>query len=148
MIGTRSRSVAAPRRERTFVTFVLMLSVALTGGWLLTGHASAPDSGLLQLDVLSLHEKVSGVEPVGGRPTMVVLACSGRSRLPSRYGVVVHTRGDPDFSALARALALPRALDCQAGYVLVDPAGFVRYRSYDAGWSRHTDEQSILLDAL
>jgi hypothetical protein len=148
MIGTGDRRVDTPRRERAFVWSVLVLAVALAAGWLGTGHAAGPDGGLLQVDVLSLHEKVPGVVPVGGRPTMVVLACSGTSPLPSRYGVVVHTRREPGFSQLARRLALSRADDCRAGYVLVDRAGFVRYRTYDPGWVRHTNEQSILLDAL
>ncbi|MFN2523440.1 MAG: hypothetical protein ABR614_09050 [Mycobacteriales bacterium] len=141
-------SGGAPRRDAWIVGFVLALGVLLTAGWFATGHASAPDSGLLQLDVLSLHERVPGVAAVDGKPTMVVLACSGRSELPPAYGVVVHRPSEPVFAGLAEALALPRAVDCSAGYALVDPAGFVRYRSYDAGWAGHTDEQSILLDAL
>jgi hypothetical protein len=136
------------RRDAPVVAAVVGLGVLLTAGWFATGHASAPDSGLLQIDVLSLHERVPGVQPVDGKPTMVVLACSGRSPLPGKYGVVVHRPAEPGFRALATALALPRATGCHAGYALVDPAGFVRYRSYDSGWVKHTDEQSILLDAL
>jgi hypothetical protein len=141
-------SGGAPRRDARIVAFVLGLGVLLTAGWFATGHPSAPDHGLLQIDVLSLHERVPGVAAVGGRRTMVVLACSGRSQLPSSYGVVVHRPAEPGFGALARALALPRARSCHAGYALVDPAGYVRYRSYDPGWQAHTDEQQILLDAL
>lgn len=148
MIGARSSDRVAPRRERQFVAFVQVLAVSLGALWLATGHGSAPDGGLQQLDVLSLHERVAGVAPVDERPTMVVLACSGRSTLAPAYGVVVHTQREPGFSELARRLALPRADDCRAGYVLVDREGFVRYRTYDPGWARHADEQSVLLDAL
>ncbi|MCU1672029.1 MAG: hypothetical protein JWN77_142 [Frankiales bacterium] len=141
-------SGGAPRRDARIVGFVLVLGVLLTAGWFATGHASAPDRGLQQIDVLSLHERVPGVEAVRSKPTMVVLACSGSPQLPERYGVVVHRRRDPGYHDLARALALPDARDCRAGYALVDPAGFVRYRSYDPGWAAHSDEQSVLLDAL
>ena len=141
-------SGGAPRRDARIVGFVLGLGVLLTAGWFATGNESAPDKGLLQIDVLSLHERVPGVDPVDGKPTMVVLACGGSSKLPERYGVVVHRHSDPGYADLARALALPEAEDCRAGYALVDAAGFVRYRSYDPGWVEHTDEQSILLDAL
>lgn len=141
-------SGGAPRRDARIVGFVLALGVLLTAGWFATGHDSAPDHGLLQLDVLSLHERVPGVEPVDGKPTMVVLACRGSSELPPAYGVVVHRPSEPAFAGLAAALALPRARSCEAGYALVDRAGFVRYRSYDPGWASHTDEQQILLDAL
>ena len=123
------------------------LSAALVVGWLATGHASAPDDGLLQLDVLSLRERVPGVEPVDGRPTMIVATCPRAPtapRLLSReYGLVVSTD-----AALAERLALPAAARCQSGYVLVDPEGFVRYRSYDPGWARHPQEQEILLENL
>ncbi|GAC1327912.1 MAG: hypothetical protein NVSMB13_14600 [Mycobacteriales bacterium] len=148
MIGADGSDRAAPRRERRFVAFVQVGAVLMVIGWLATGHAAAPDGGLQQVDVLSLHEQVAGVVPVHGRPTMVVLACTGTSSLPARYGVVVHRRAEPGFTDLARRLALPRASGCVAGYALVDRAGFVRYRSYDPGWARHSDEQSILLDAL
>lgn len=127
--------------------------LGLLAGWFATGHVSAPDNGLLQLDILSLHQKVPGVTAVDGRPTMVVLA--GRCPphppplLPSRYGLVIHEPGEPGYDALARELALPAAARrCQPGYVLVDRAGYVRYRSYDPGWPEHSDEQSILLDAM
>ena len=132
------------------VAFVLGLGLALAGGWLASGRASAPDDGLLQIDVLTLRETVPGVVPVDGKPTMIVLACGPeRSLLPERYGVVVHLPSEAAYDGLARALALPEAARrCQPGYALVDREGFVRYRSYDPGWAKHADEQSILLDAL
>jgi hypothetical protein len=131
------------------VLAVQAASVALVAGWFATGHASAPDSGLLQLDVLSLHERVPGVDAVGGRPTMVVAAgqgCAdaGPRRLDARYGLVVSS--DPD---LARRLALPAAaVGCSPGYVLLTGDGVVRYRSYDPGWAAHAQEQEILLENL
>ena len=130
---------------------VQALSVALVVGWFATGHASAPDHGLQQIDLLMLHERVPGGEAVDGRPTMVVAA--GDCDVPppeevaldlARYGLVVST--DP---ALARRLALPRAATgCEPGYVLVSGDGVVRYRTYDPGWADHGFEQSVLLDAI
>lgn len=129
------------------VVALLATCVVLTGGWFGTGHASAPDGGLLQLDVLSLSERVPGVEPADGRPTLLLLTCPARLPAPRTlspaYGFAVST--DPD---LARRLALPRAVTCSDGYVLVDAAGLVRYRSYDPGWPAHAEEQEILLEHL
>ena len=144
---------ATSRRDSLLVGLLLGLCAALLAGWFATGHASAPDDGLLQIDVLSLHERVAGVEPVDGRPTMVVLAgrcpVARSASLGPAYGVVVHRAGDPGYADLTRRLALPQARDrCVPGYVLVDPAGFVRYRTYDPGWHAHAQEQEILLDAL
>ena len=126
---------------------LLATCVGLTAGWFATGNASAPDDGLLQLDVLSLSERVPGLEPVGGRPTMVVLTCERDAAAPRTlspaYGFAVST--DP---ALARRVALPGATACEDGYVLLDAAGLVRYRSYDPGWPQHAEEQEILLEHL
>ncbi len=125
---------------------VQALAVALVAGWFATGHASAPDDGLLQVDVLSLSERVPGLTAVDGRPTMVVVQCgpTPERRLDEAYGLVVST--DP---ALAERLALPRAVeDCQAGYVLLDGDSVVRYRSYDPGWLDHSFEQEVLLEHL
>lgn len=127
------------------------LSVALVVGWFATGHASAPDHGLQQIDLLMLGERVPGVEAVDGRPTMVVVVGECEVPPPSqidldleRYGLVVST--DPE---LARRLALPRAATgCEPGYVLVSGDGVVRYRTYDPGWADHGFEQSVLLDAI
>ena len=125
---------------------VQALATALVAGWFATGHASAPDDGLLQLDVLSLSERVPGVSAVDGRPTMVVVQCAPapERRLDAAYGLVVSQ--DP---VLAQRLALPRAVaDCQAGYALLDGASVVRYRSYDPGWPEHSFEQEVLLEHL
>lgn len=126
---------------------VQALAVVLTAGWFAAGHASAPDAGLQQLDILSLSERVPGVVAVDGRPTMVVLTCP--ARVPDRrgldpsYGLVVST--DP---ALAARLSLPRAAQCQAGYVLLDGDSLVRYRTYDPSWLEHSFEQEVLLEHL
>lgn len=141
--------VARPvRRDVGTVLAVQVAALALVAGWFATGHASAPDAGLLQLDVLSLHEQVPGLAAVDGRPTMVVMTCprapSAPRRLDPRYGLVVSTD-----AALARRLALPLATsECQAGYVLLDGASVVRYRSYDPGWPDHAAEQQVLLENL
>ena len=136
-----------PRGVRTVVG-LQAVAVALVAGWFATGHASAPDAGLLQLDVLSLSERVPGVEAVDGRPTMVVVTCPSLPRtsrgLDPAYGLVVSTE-----PALAARLALPRATTaCQPGYVLLDGASVVRYRSYDPGWQDHAFEQGELLEHL
>ncbi len=126
---------------------VQVAGVVLVAGWSAAGHASAPDAGLQQLDVLSLSERVPGTAAVGGRPTMVVVTCP--ARLPDRreldpsYGLVIST--DP---ALAVRLALPRAAQCQAGYVLLDGDYLLRYRTYDPSWLEHSFEQEVLLGHL
>lgn len=129
------------------VVALMTACTALTAGWFATGNPSAPDQGLLQLDVLSLSERVPGLEPVDGRPTMVVFTCPAippRARtLDPAYGLVVSTDAE-----LARRVALPGAAACRDGYVLLDAAGLVRYRSYDPGWPQHAQEQEILLEDL
>ena len=129
------------------VLAVQALSVVLVAGWFATGHASAPDAGLHQLDVLSLNERVPGLQADGGRPTMVVVTCDGRydRQLDERYGL--YLIADP---VLARRLALPLALrpQCQDGYVLLDGQSRVRYRTYDPGWRDHAFEQEVLLGHL
>ena len=139
-----------PTRRRYGTAAVVALQVAclaLVAGWFATGHASAPDDALLQIDVLSLSEHVPGLSAVDGRPTMVVVTCPSAPPRPRRldpvYGLVVST--DP---TLARTLALPEATSCKDGYVLLDGAGTVRYRSYDPGWPQHAQEQEILLENL
>lgn len=136
------------RRDVRLVLAVQALAAALVAGWFATGHASAPDDGLLQLDILSLSERVPGAVAVDGRPTMLVLTCTERPvperRLDEAYGLVVST--DP---ALAQRLALPLATaECQAGYVLLDAGSVVRYRTYDPGWADHSFEQQVLLEHL
>jgi hypothetical protein len=136
-----------PPHGVVLVLLVQALACGLVAGWFARGHASAPDAGLVQLDVLSLSEPVAGVAAVDGRPTMVVLTCPelvpDRRTLDPAYGLVVST--DP---ALARSLALPRAPQCQPGYVLLDAASHVRYRTYDPSWLDHAFEQEVLLEHL
>ena len=129
------------------VIAVQVLATALVLGWFATGHASAPDAGLHQLDILSLSERVPGVEAVDGKPTMIVVTCARevpeRRELSEEYGLVVSTD-----TTLARQLTLPRAAQCQAGYVLLDRDSLVRYRTYDPGWLDHAFEQEVLLEHL
>jgi len=57
-------------------------------------------------------------------------------------------RGDPG-GELAARLALGRATaGCHPGYVVMDPRGVVRYRTYDDNWQRHGGEQLTLLRAV
>ena len=139
--------MTAARRDVAVVLALQAVATALVVGWFATGHASAPDDGLLQVDVLSLSERVPGVEAVGGRPTMVVVQCGPppeQRELDEAYGLVVS-----DDAVLAERLALPRAVaDCQPGYVLLDGDSSVRYRSYDPGWPDHSFEQEVLLGHL
>jgi hypothetical protein len=133
------------------VVAVMVLSIGLVTGWLLTGNPSAPDGGLQQIDMITLEERVPGVDAVGGRPTMVVVTgqrCPSRPpeprRLDERFGLVV----SPD-AGLARRLALPKAAEgCTPGYVLLDGDSHVRYRTYDPRWPAHDEEQEILLEAI
>ena len=135
-----------------------LVVTALVIGWFATGHSSAPDAGLQQLDVLSLHERVPGLTV--DRPTMVVSV----STCPHEARVAVARHGTPEGlplsydlrlldpvrdSALVRALALDRSLTrCQPGYALVDAAGYVRYRTYDVQLADHAAEQRVLLAAM
>ena len=143
-------TAAAPRQARRDVRVVLGVqaaATALVAGWFATGHASAPDAGLHQLDVLSLDEQVPGLSAVDGRPTLVAVTCDRgtRGELDPAYGQLLVD--DPD---LARRLALPRAVapQCLDGYVLLDGASRVRYRTYDPGWRDHAFEQEVLLEHL
>ena len=147
MVAVLPSRVREARRGVLLVVAVQVTAVVLVGGWFAAGHASAPDAGLQQLDVLSLSERVDGVTAVEGRPTMVVVTCPaqlpGRRALDPSFGLVVST--DP---ALAVRLALPRAVQCQAGYVLLDADSLVRYRTYDPNWLHHSFEQEVLLGHL
>ena len=136
-------------RGVALVLAVQALGTALVVGWLGSGRPGAPDAGLQQLDLLMLSERVPGVEPVDGRPTMLVVTSPecpdpGPRRLDARYGLVVST--DP---VLADRLALPAAArGCSPGYVLMDGSGVLRYRTYDPGWPEHDQEQEILLESI
>ena len=147
MISRELRFAREARRGVLLVIAVQALSVALVVGWFAAGHASAPDRGLQQLDLISLDEVVPGLTAVDGRPTMVVVTCARevpeRRELDASYGLVVSTD-----ATLARRLALPRAVQCQAGYVLLDEDSRVRYRTYDPGWVDHSFEQEVLLAHL
>lgn len=147
MLSALANRAREARRGVLLVLAVQVTGVVLVTGWFAAGHASAPDAGLVQLDVLSLSERVAGVAAVDGRPTMVVVTCPaqlpGRRTLDPSYGLVVSTD-----RALAERLALPRAAQCQAGYVLLDGASQVRYRTYDPSWLEHAFEQEVLLEHL
>lgn len=148
--------MALPRRA-ALVLGAQAVVLALVVGWFATGHDSAPDGGLRQLDALTLHERVPGAGAIDGRPTLLLApsTCPAQGRLLlHRYGTRagvprdfrVGVLRDP---AVVRALALGRSLTgCLPGYALVDGAGFVRYRSYDPGLGSHADEQRVLLEHL
>lgn len=59
------------------VVGVQLVAAGLVAGWFATGHASAPDHGLQQIDLLMLDERVPGVEPVDG---YVLVSLEGRVR--------------------------------------------------------------------
>ena len=73
------------------VVSVQALVVVLVLAWFETGHASAPDGGLQQLDILVVHEQVPGLTPVGGRPAIV---CTG-GRCPQPGRLAVARRNEP-----------------------------------------------------
>jgi hypothetical protein len=78
---------------------------------------------------------------------MVVVTCPAEAlaspvRDPA-YRLVVSTD-----AGLAERLALSRAGQCQAGYVLLDAESLVRYRTYDDDWVDHAFEQEVLLGHL
>lgn len=140
----------APRQARRDVRVVLLVqavATVLVAGWFAVGHASAPDGGLHQLDVLSLSEAVPGLSAVDGRPTLVAVTCDVSTRSPLDPAFGLRLVDDP---ALARRLALPRAVapTCTDGYVLLDGRSRVRYRTYDPGWREHAFEQEVLLEHL
>lgn len=148
MVGRQAGRQWTPRRGTAVVIAVQVTATAMVVGWLAGPGESRPDDGLLQIDVLTLSEPVQGVEPVDGRPTMVVLTCPREQRGPvaldASYGLVVSTD-----RALAERVRLPDAVSaCRSGYVLVDADGLVRYRTYDPGWRDHAQEQEILLEHL
>lgn len=153
MVAPDGPSDGQPRRPRgvLLVLAVQAASALLVAGWFVTGHASAPDAGLLQIALLSLDEPVPGLSAVDGRPTMVVLTGQGcppqvgrQRHLDARYGLIL----SPD-RELARRLSLPYAAErCQPGYVLLDADSNVRYRTYDPAWAEHAQEQEILLENL
>ena len=162
----------SPGRPRgvPLVLSLQALVVALVVAWFATGHASAPDGGLQQLDVLVVHERVPGLAPVSGRPTIVFTAgrCPGPGRLavarrnePGHLGpaYAMAVLGGPPLAGavvvpdpggrLTGLLALGQSLSrCQPGYALVDGAGFVRYRTYDPHPEDHAAEESVLLENL
>ena len=147
MVHSVGRLLREARRGVLLVLALQLLCVTLVAGWFAAGHASAPDAGLTQLDVLSLSERVPGLRADAGRPTMVVITCDGRYErtLDERYGL--YLVAEPE---LARRLALPLAVrpTCQDGYVLLDGQSRVRYRTYDPGWREHSFEQEVLLGHL
>lgn len=148
--------MAQPRRT-ALVLGTQALVAALVAGWFATGHTSAPDHGLQQVDALTLHQRVPGAAAVGGRPTLLVAP----SLCPAQADLLLRRRGTPaglpptfgvavlHDPVVVKALALDRSLTrCLPGYALVDAAGYVRYRSYDPGLGTHADEQRVLLEAL
>lgn len=175
--GGREAGVARrPVRRLAGLVAAQALALALVAAYFLTGGAMAPDGGLQQLGLLSLNERVAGLEGTGraalvvapgvGADCVAKVAEASRRRdralgVPSAYDVVVLRRdasgeapaglrvvADPD-GRITRALALSRALaGCQPGYAVLDAGGVVRYRTYDDNWQRHGGEQMTLLLAV
>lgn len=112
-----------------------------------TGPLAVPRCAALARRLLAGRGRPSGLP----RRFSLVLLVPGTGRAqpavdPSGGATVI--RADPS-GRLAESLALPRAASrCEPGYAVVDPAGYVRYRSYDPGYPDHSQEQGILLDAV
>jgi hypothetical protein len=69
MVRTLLRRAGRPPRGVGLVLLVQAVASGLVVGWFATGHASAPDAGLLQIDVLSLSSLCPGLAAVDERPT-------------------------------------------------------------------------------
>lgn len=133
--------MTAPRTSALRVLAFNAAIVLALSTYVLTGGSLAPDFGLQQLDMITLDERVPGVEGVDALPTLFVLAGSSEATLCARQllvaaqrrgqsnglpvtaGLVLVTRDgrgpavrgaryEADSSGtLARALALPRAAE-------------------------------------
>lgn len=124
------------------VVVLCLLGVVLT----LTGPAHRlhdPVHGLQQLDLLYLDQPA----PMGARldldptgPTLLVIC---RDCRPPAVAAHVVVSSDPD---VADAYALRRRDGSVGpGYVMIDGAGHVRYRSFDPNLTDHGQEIQILL---
>ncbi len=106
-----------------------------------------PVHALQQLDLLYLDEPAPAYEALGlepGRPALIVVCAACQA--PAVTGAQVAVTDDP---AVAAAYALA-TVDGRIGpgYAVVDPAGRVRYRTFDPFVGEHAAEVQILLDAL
>ena len=112
-----ARSMRSPGRPRgvPLVLSLQALVVALVVAWFATGHASAPDGGLQQLDVLVVHERVPGLAPVSGRPTIVFTAGCSTWRLSRLTAMLPTVRsGFGSAAAYIRSPLLCRAMVASA----------------------------------
>jgi len=77
------RSPGRPRGV-PLVLSLQALVVALVVAWFATGHASAPDAGLQQLDVLAVHERVPASRPWAADRRSCSPPAGARGRVGSR----------------------------------------------------------------
>lgn len=80
--------MTAVRRDVAVVLAVQAVSAVLVAGWLATGHASAPDDGLLQLDgwahiAATVGRTRLAVLPAVAGLVVVVVACLLARPLPT-----------------------------------------------------------------
>jgi hypothetical protein len=112
-----------------------------------TNRRGAPVQALSQLGLLYLDEPAPMFDELGftrGAPALLVV-CSACTP-PAGVGGQVRVTDDPEVAA-AYALAVADGR-IGPGYAVIDPAGRVRYRTFDPALSEHGREIRVLLDAV
>jgi hypothetical protein len=141
----------ASRRRWRWVGIGAVAAAAVIGAaiYLMSPGADlAPVPGLRQLDLLYLDQPAPGLDRLGvepGRPA-VILFCRSACAEPSVTGAQVVHSGDPELAAQYALLTSSGRVG--PGYALVDPAGQLRYRTFDPAPAEHAEEIQILIDAL
>lgn len=132
-------AVAADARARRLVIAMVLGQLIAVAAVVLyaTGAPLDPGGGLRQLDAMTLHQRVPGVRPVAGRPTLVVaVGVPGRGSCERQAREVLAGHGRPGGVGSAFGLRLlvpgqrvPTALAAAAGRgrgparVQADPGG-------------------------
>ena len=105
-----------------------------------------PFHALQQVDLIYLDEPAPGYQALGlqrGRPALVAF-CRDCQAPPVDAQVRVSDRRDV---ALRYGLVTAEGR-LGPGYALIDPAGNVRYRTFDPGLADHAEEVEVLLGAI
>jgi hypothetical protein len=131
------------------VAAVAAVAVAGAGAHLASPDADvAPIPALRQLDLLYLDQPAPALERLGvvpGRPA-VILFCDPPCATPELTGTQLVHSDDPE---LAARYALRTASGrIGPGYALIDPAGQLRYRTFDPDPGAHGEEIQVLVDAV